>query len=142
MFDSQALEGLPRDECLALMSKVFVGRFIFTDNALPAVLPVNFALHDSTVIICVAGGSKLAAAARNTIVAFEVDEIAHDLSSGWCVTVIGHACEVTDPAELAELTALPLRTWNAGPANHYIKIEVERVSGRRIHPGCAPNTGQ
>jgi uncharacterized protein len=138
MFDSDTLEVLERDECLMLISKVPVGRIVFTYRALPAVLPVDFALHDDSVIIRTTGGSKLSAAARNAVVAFEADQIARDWEAGWSVTVVGHACEATDPDELAQLTALPLRSCASGRSDLYIRIAAELVSGRRIRRGPPP----
>jgi nitroimidazol reductase NimA-like FMN-containing flavoprotein (pyridoxamine 5'-phosphate oxidase superfamily) len=141
MFDSDTLEVLGRDECLTLISEVPVGRIIFTYRALPAVLPVNFALHDDSVIIRTPGGSKLSTAARNAIVAFEADQIARDWEAGWSVTVVGHASEATDPDELAKLSALALRSWAPDRSDHYIRIAAELVSGRRIRRGHVPNGG-
>jgi len=43
---------------------------------------------------------------------------------------------VTDPAELAELRELPLRAWAPGRRDHFIRIRIEDVAGRRAgsHP--------
>lgn len=138
MFDSDTLEVLERDECLMLISEVSVGRIVFTYRALPAVLPVDFALLDDSVIIRTAGGSQLSAAARNAVVAFQADQIARDWDAGWSVTVVGHASEATDPDELAKLTALPLRRA-PGRSDRYIRIAAELVSGRRIRRDPVPN---
>src|SRR4051812_13886542 len=47
--DRNGLEVLSRHHCLELLSKSKVGRVIFTENALPAALPVNFAVLDQDV---------------------------------------------------------------------------------------------
>lgn len=129
MFDSDTLEVIGREECLALIAGVPVGRIIFTDRALPAVMPVAFAVRDDSVIIRTGSGSKLAMAASNAVVAFEADQIARDLQAGWSVTVVGRCSEATDPADIA---ALPLRSWTPGRPDHYIRIVAELVSGRRL----------
>ncbi len=72
--DSAGLEILSREECLDLLSSSPIGRIVFTDRALPAVQPVNFCLFEGNVVIRTMAGSKLAAAARNAVVAFEVDD--------------------------------------------------------------------
>ncbi|WP_308211793.1 pyridoxamine 5'-phosphate oxidase family protein [Actinoallomurus soli] len=74
VLDSGGLEVLGRQECLALLGAVPIGRIVFTDRALPAVWPVNFALSGGDVVIRTMAGSKPAAAARGAVVAFEADE--------------------------------------------------------------------
>ena len=53
---------------------------VFTDQALPAALPVNFALLDGEIVFRTATGSKLAAALAKAVVAFQADDI--DPNSG------------------------------------------------------------
>lgn len=73
--DPAELVELDRDECLRLMAKNAVGRVVFTDAALPAAQPVNYLLDDEEVVFRTGAGSKLAAATRHVVVAFEIDEI-------------------------------------------------------------------
>lgn len=129
--DGRNLQVLPREECLALLSTVSVGRIVFTDRALPAIQPVNFIVDDASIVIRTAAGSRLAED-RSTIVAFEVDEYSCDAHTGWYVTVTGHAEHVRDPGETARLERLPLRAWAAGRCDHFIRVSLELVSGRRI----------
>lgn len=91
MTDRQRLEVLDRERCLGLLETVRVGRLVFTEDALSAVQPVNFRMHQERVVVRVAGGAKLAAATGNTVVAFQADELDRDLRNGWSVTVVGHA---------------------------------------------------
>ncbi|WP_020576615.1 pyridoxamine 5'-phosphate oxidase family protein [Actinopolymorpha alba] len=134
MFDSKGLEVLQPTECLRLLSEAPIGRIVFTDQALPAVQPVNFVLDGDSVVIRTAVGSKLAAAARNSIVAFEVDDIDLKYQRGWSVTVVGHAEMVTDTSEIDRLSTLPLRPWAPGERNHFVRIRMELIHGRRICP--------
>ncbi|MFI7613481.1 pyridoxamine 5'-phosphate oxidase family protein [Nonomuraea terrae] len=130
--DSSGLQVLSREECFALLAAAPIGRIVFTDRALPAVQPVNFHLDGRTIVIRTATGSKLAAATRHAVVAFEADEFDTELRTGWSVTAVGQACEVTDPAEIDRLAALPLTTWAPGSRDHFIVVAAEQVSGRRI----------
>ncbi len=130
--DSAGLEVLSPEECLALLASVPIGRIVFTDRALPAVQPVNFHLDGRDIVIRTAIGSKMAAAARNAIVAFEVDDFDADLRTGWSVTIVGPARAVSDPLEIARLGQLPLTTWAPGSRDHFIVIRAEQISGRRI----------
>ncbi|MBT2229302.1 pyridoxamine 5'-phosphate oxidase family protein [Nonomuraea sp. NEAU-A123] len=135
--DSSGLVVLSREECLHLLASTAIGRIVFTDRALPAVQPVNFCLDGESIVIRTAIGSKLAAATRQAVVAFEADEFDPELRTGWSVTTVGHARAVRDPAELARLAALPLQPWAAGSRDHYIVVDAEQISGRRITEGPA-----
>lgn len=129
----QQLEVLDREQCLDLLDTVRVGRLVFTEDALPAVQPVNFRLHRGDVVIRVAGGAKLTAATGNAVVAFEADELDPDLRAGWSVTVVGHADLITDVTELVELSGTFLQPWVDGRRDHFVRIRTEKVTGRRLH---------
>ena len=137
MNDSQhanGLEALDPAECRRLLASVPVGRIVFTDQAMPAVQPVNFLVHEGAIIVRTGEGSKLAAASRDAVVAFEVDQIDPDHQTGWSVVVVGHAHEVTDPAQRGELLDLSLHPWASGVRDHVIQIPIELIYGRRITP--------
>ncbi|WP_433429102.1 pyridoxamine 5'-phosphate oxidase family protein [Nonomuraea sp. CA-141351] len=130
--DSSGLQVLSLEECLGLLSTTAIGRIVFTDHALPAVQPVNFHLDGRSIVIRTSIGSKLAAATRRAVVAFEADEFDAELRTGWSVTAVGHSRAVTDPAELDRVAALPLTAWAPFGRDHYIVVEAEQVSGRRL----------
>lgn len=130
--DTAGLEVLSREDCLYLLGSVPVGRVVFTDRALPAVQPVNFVLHQGSVVFRTGAGSKLAAATREAIVAFQADRFDNDSETGWSVSVVGPARVVTDEAEIEELRQLPLRSWAPTGRDHFVRIAVTHVSGRRL----------
>jgi nitroimidazol reductase NimA-like FMN-containing flavoprotein (pyridoxamine 5'-phosphate oxidase superfamily) len=132
MSQRQELEVLDRERCLELLATVRVGRLVFTEDALPAVQPVNYRLWRDDVVIRVAGGAKLSAAERNIVVAFEADELDPDLRTGWSVTVVGHAQRITDVSELVELSGTFLQPWVDGRRDHFVRIRTEKVTGRRL----------
>ena len=82
-----------------------------TTAALPNILPVNFRFDGRHILIRTGRGTKLDAATRNAVVAFEVDEVEPNTRSGWSVVVTGMARELTDPDELAEAQTPPLARW-------------------------------
>lgn len=129
--DSDGLEILDRDDCLALLGGAPIGRVIFTEQALPAVQPVPFVLSDGAVVIRAAADSRLAAATRGTVVGFEADELHPDTAAGWSVLIVGRASPVTDPRQRAAFARLQLRQWSRGNGDGFIRIEAERASGRR-----------
>ena len=131
--DGSALQRLSRDECLTLMASVPVGRIIYTRRALPAVELVNFALDHGDIVIRTDSSGKLAAAARGAVVAFEADQLDLAGQSGWSVTAIGPASEVTDPGELTRLRAIGLKSWAPGARDHFIRISPVMLNGRHLH---------
>lgn len=134
MFDSKGLEVLPPTECLRLLGQAPIGRIVFTEQALPAVQPVHYALDGDSVVIRTTVGSKLAAAARNSIVAFEVDQIDAGHEVGWSVTVVGHAEMVTEAKEIDRLAGLALHSWSPAEPTHFIRVRMEMIRGRRLVP--------
>ncbi len=137
----QQLDVLNRRQCLDRLQTVRVGRLVFTEDALPAVQPVNFRLWRDDVVIRVAGGAKLAAATQNLVVAFEADELDPDLRTGWSVTVVGHAQPITDVSELVELSGVFLQPWVDGRRDHFIRIRTEKMTGRSFRERGLPQYG-
>jgi uncharacterized protein len=136
--DHVGLAVLSREECLRLVGTARIGRVGMTSAALPLVLPVNFALDGEEIVIRTAAGTKLDAALRNAVVAFEVDEIDPLYHSGWSVMVTGMAREMRSEEDLARARSLPLRPWAPGTRDAYIAIPVQLISGRRIVHDAPP----
>lgn len=132
--NGRGLEELPREECLRLLGSVPVGRVIYTLHALPAVAVVNFAMSGGSVVFRTGAGGKLEAATGHAVVGFEADNVDPETRSGWSVMIVGPACEVTDPADIAALSVLGLEPWSPGEREHFVRIRPELVTGRRIQP--------
>lgn len=137
-------EELSREQSLALLATARVGRLGLSIEALPAILPMSFRLVRDRIVVRTVPGTKLDAAAAQTVVAFEVDDYDPEGTWGWSVLVRGAGAEVADPDELAVLQALPLRAWafNLGVADRFLKVETTLVTGRRLEgsPGGAPSS--
>lgn len=130
--DQSGLEILDEDECRALLTGTTIGRIVFTHQALPAVQPVNFIFSQGSIVIRTSRTSRLATAATDTVVAFEVDEFDTTARAGWSVVVVGRARRVTDPRDIATLETLPLDSWAPGGRDTFIRIHPQVTSGRRI----------
>lgn len=130
---SGAPERLGRAECVRLLGTASVGRIAFSDRALPAVVPVTYAVDDDHVVVRTAAGSRLAVAAADAILAFEVDEVEPALRCGWSVTVLGRGRVVTDPLEADRLRAL-VTPWAPGERDVVVLLPLTIVEGRRIAP--------
>jgi uncharacterized protein len=132
--EGNRLEEIEREECLRLLrDEAYVGRLAFVLDGRPMVLPVNYLADRESVVFSTVAGTKLAAV-RDAPVAFEIDESRALYHAGWSVVVRGVAHEVTDPDELERLRAGPLRSWARGTREHWVRITIEEITGRRI-PG-------
>jgi uncharacterized protein len=123
------LRRLSPEQCVGLLESRRLGRVSVSIGALPAILPVGYAVWDDSIVFRTAPGTKLSAALMGTVVGFEVDDAAEDLSSGWSVLVVGHANEIRDHATLERVHTLPLASW-ARERDHFVRISTEHVSGR------------
>lgn len=126
-------------ECLRLLATADIGRVVFSDAALPAAQPVNYVLDGTDIIFRTANGTKLAAATRNAVVAFQADAIDTRTRTGWTVLGVGETYEVTDPLRLAALAPVQPDPWAPGHTAHTICIPLRHLSGRRLTP--SPRTG-
>ena len=128
--DGSVLERLSRRECMRLIASVPVGRIVYTQRALPAVEPVSFALDDGDIVLRTDLGGMLAAAIRQAVVAFEVDDLDYVHRDGWSVTVVGTAREVTDPADVTRLRQIGLAAWAPGERELFVRIVPGIITGR------------
>ncbi|MGY1745991.1 pyridoxamine 5'-phosphate oxidase family protein [Blastococcus sp. SYSU D00695] len=138
--DPATMHVIPVDECYRLLGTHELGRLGINAEHFPIVVPVNYALDGTTIVIRTQPGSKLTAA-RHANVVFEVDEVDRRTRSGWSVLVRALAEEVGDEhrAELVARTrAADVRPWAPGEHGHWLRLIPQEVSGRRIVPGELP----
>jgi len=135
--DRNGLEVLGTDECLRLLRSASLGRIGITSRALPVILPVNYRVDDRWILFRTSPGTKLDAATRNAVVAFEVDQVDPVYHSGWSVLVTGVATDATsgaaDDAD-DEMSATP--RWAPGHRERLVAISIDEISGRRLEPGA------
>ena len=130
--DVLSLELLSRSECVQLLTRAQVGRVVFTAGALPAVVPVTFAVLDDAVVMCTASDTGLAAAAdRGGVLAFEIDELDLPSRTGWSVVVTGVAELVIDPLTRSRISARVV-PWAPGDHDVFIRLPLTVLTGRRI----------
>lgn len=120
-------------ECRELLGTATVGRLALTRDALPVILPVNYAVDGHSVILRTGDGTILRAArAGDTVAAFEVDHLDEATRTGWSVLVTGTLLEVTDVDALQRAEQLPLTPWADGDRPHYVRLTPGMISGRRV----------
>jgi uncharacterized protein len=124
---------LSRAEALELLQlHSHVGRLGFIVDGRPVILPVNYLADDVSIVFCTKPGTKLDAVGAGVPVAFEVDDSRALYHAGWSVLVNGTAREVTDEGELDELRRGPLHSWATRSTEHWVRIDIEEITGRRI----------
>ncbi|MHB8439526.1 MAG: pyridoxamine 5'-phosphate oxidase family protein [Acidimicrobiales bacterium] len=132
LMDHSGMAILDDEECTRLLQRATIGRVAVSIGAVPAVFPVNFALDEGRIVFRTSSGTKLAAATRHAVVAFEVDDFDPAYHEGWSVLAVGMAEEIVDDLQLDRVEKLPLAAWAPGPHSHFIAITPEFTSGRRI----------
>jgi uncharacterized protein len=121
-----------RSTCLALLVRGRLGRLVFTDRALPDVLPVHYRMDGETILMKLAIGSPAARGARGTVVAFTVDEFDDTARSGWSVTAVGSAEEIIEFEPRARASLDGLTSWQGVSEIAVFTITTERLSGGRL----------
>ncbi len=120
---------------MALLRRRTLGRVAYTDRALPAITPVNYAVDGETIVFRTAAGTRLADGTQDAVVAFEVDDADPSTRSGWSVVVVGVASEVTRASETLRAVELALAPWAGDGRNRFVRITPTFVSGRRVSVG-------
>ncbi|GGX76958.1 pyridoxamine 5'-phosphate oxidase family protein [Streptomyces fructofermentans] len=135
MHANDGFRELDRSECLRLLAQAPVGRVVYTRQALPAVLLVNFALDGGAVVVRTSAASEFVRAVDGAVVSFEADEVDAVARSGWSVIVTGRAALVTEQSVHAHLLRSGPRPWVSWPTDVFIRIEPELVTGRELAGG-------
>ena len=124
---------LSREESIELLQlHSYVGRIGFVVDGEPLILPVNYLADDESIVFCTEPGTKLSAIGGGARVVFEVDDSRPLYHAGWSVVVKGTAHEITDADELDELRRGPLHSWATRSTEHWVRLSIDVVTGRRI----------
>jgi hypothetical protein len=93
--DQRGSEIVAAPECLRLVALAakegHIGRLALNGPQSPLVVPVNFTIHDHSVLIRI-GPGLLSEVAPESLVSFEVDRVDPDVGEAWSVLIQGLAC--------------------------------------------------
>jgi nitroimidazol reductase NimA-like FMN-containing flavoprotein (pyridoxamine 5'-phosphate oxidase superfamily) len=120
---------LTADECVALLSTVYLGRLALTERALPIILPVTFACLDGDIVFNVAAGVLLRAAETGHVVCFEADSAGGGRSMSWSVYTIGPLSVVEGQASRELVQHLDLGRWSHSSTTS-VRLTPHVFSGR------------
>jgi uncharacterized protein len=124
---------LDRDEAISLVGRRGVCRVVFTVDALPAVLPLNYTVDAGTVVLSTTSGSRLAAAAAGRVIAVQVDDLDRESRTGWSVVITGVAELIPGGPEWERLRRL-VDQWVPPRDDVGIRLPMTIVTGRRLAP--------
>lgn len=127
----------PRDltpqECERLLRAGVVGRVALSTPDGPHIIPVNYGIHDDTVVIRTSSYSILGSYGRNAMLAFEIDHIDHERHLGWSVVARGRSWAEVDPDQLAAIReSWAPRPWATGSRNLFIRLRWDTLTGRAL----------
>jgi nitroimidazol reductase NimA-like FMN-containing flavoprotein (pyridoxamine 5'-phosphate oxidase superfamily) len=134
----RTIKSLTEDECRRLISPGGIGRIAYESRFGPAILPVNYRLHEGAIVFRTAEHSPLDEDLRTGIagaeykVAFEIDEFDQAAQAGWSVLIQGSAHHVQPGADRETLEAAGVQPWPDGERELFVRITPSHITGRRI----------
>jgi nitroimidazol reductase NimA-like FMN-containing flavoprotein (pyridoxamine 5'-phosphate oxidase superfamily) len=129
--DHGKIEHLATAECWRLIEAGSFGRLAVEGlDGIPDVFPLNYTVHDGSIYIRSAPGSKLMAIAVHPVAAFEID--GEDDGFHWSVVLRGGARRLAIDKEIRESGVRALVSSSPTGKHHYICVTPSSVSGRRF----------
>ena len=126
---------LTTDECVELLRANVVGRVALSTPGGPRIVPVNYALHDDSIVFRTAPYSELGTYGWDAELAFEIDHIDEEKHSGWSVVALGRGSLIEDSDELGKIRGrMDPHPWAGGSRQLYMRLTWRTLTGRRI-PG-------
>lgn len=119
---------LDQRQCGTVLAGCPYGRLVFTEQALPVVVPVSFTLDGEAVVVA-AVGDHLRNVTDGSVVVFQADRPDADDAGVDSVSLTGYATTVTDPAERSRLAG----PWNGPGHARMVRIVPAIRRGRRFH---------
>lgn len=124
---------MSEDECRDLLRSARIGRVSVTYDALPVIAPVNYVVDGNSILFRTRRDGMLAAACNETVIAFEIDDLSLDGSSGWSVNVVGVA-SLLGPSDDLRALSLGLVSAAGDDRDQFVRLRIGLVTGRRITP--------
>ena len=108
-----------------------VGRLaVIGVDGLPDIFPVNYTVHDGSLYIRSAPGSKLRATTVRPVGAFEID--GEDPLSYWSVVIRGSAMRVETDSEIRAAGVRTLVSLSPTAKYNYLRVTPVSIAGRRF----------
>jgi nitroimidazol reductase NimA-like FMN-containing flavoprotein (pyridoxamine 5'-phosphate oxidase superfamily) len=141
--DHFGLEPLSPGECVDLLRTRSLGRVGLSAGSLPYVLPVRYVVDGERILMRTGLDTRMAAATKDAVVAFQVDAFDDDLDAGWSVLVQGRARDVSGSSPVEPAAEQVLSSWVGRSPARCFAIPLELVKGQRMgEPGGSAGWGR
>ena len=121
---------LTAEECERLLRRGTFGRMVLSTPHRNEIVPVNYAVHETTVVVHTSRDGLLARHADGAQLVFEVDFVDDERWQGWSVVARGRGRVSTD------LRAVPpVRPWADGDRSCEIQLRWDELTGRKLGAG-------
>ncbi|HTL42588.1 MAG TPA: pyridoxamine 5'-phosphate oxidase family protein [Pseudolysinimonas sp.] len=124
------LGGLSESECWELLHRSGLGRLATAAGGRADIFPVNYLVHEDSVLLRTAPGTKLDQLVEAPEVAFEVD--GNDAHRYWSVVIRGRARHLEDQSRITRSGVLELVSWVPTDKHEFIEIIPSSVVGREV----------
>lgn len=132
------LRELSPEECDRLLRGGVMGRVAISTPDGPHLVPVNYSVVGDTLVIATSPYSVLGAYGPGGRAVFEIDDVDYERHGGWSVTAAGRMWVEDDAEELSAIRAVwAPRPWADGMRSLVLRMDLERVTGRRLGEGRA-----
>lgn len=117
-------------DCWSLLEEAEIARIAWQGKDGISLVPVNYAVGGGALWFRVDPGSALARECGDRAVVVEVDRIDPERRAGWSVVVAGIA-RFVDELDVPD-TLIEMRVWPPGPHRLFVRVEPDRITGRRL----------
>ena len=130
---------LSYSECETLLRAGVVGRVALSTPTGPQIVPVNYSIVDSEIIIRTSAYSVLGTYGREATLAFEIDRFDDHNQRGWSVVARGRADVITEQAALDHVRKVwEPRPWAGGARGLFLRIPWTELTGRQLGSSWQP----
>ncbi|MET4098440.1 nitroimidazol reductase NimA-like FMN-containing flavoprotein (pyridoxamine 5'-phosphate oxidase superfamily) [Agrococcus sp. UYP10] len=134
--DESPVHEISEAECRKLLAAFEFGRIAFRVGDVLEVFPVNYHADGSAITFRTSPGTKLAGVLLADDVVFEIDHIG--VREAWSVIGHGQARHLESSDEIAAAERLPIHPLIPTVTREFVRIDLDRLSGRRFHRQAAP----
>jgi nitroimidazol reductase NimA-like FMN-containing flavoprotein (pyridoxamine 5'-phosphate oxidase superfamily) len=126
------LEELSTEECWTLVESADpLARIAWNGSTGPALIPVNYAVHDRSIWIRTTAYSAMAEEIDESLVAVLIDDVDRKTHLGWSVALRGRS-EILYHQDQVPDRVRALSTWPGGARPLWVHLAPRDVTGRRL----------
>jgi len=121
------------DECERLLRRGTFGRMVLSTPHGNQIVPVNYAVHENTLVVHTSPDGLLGRYADGAELVFEVDLVDDERWHGWSVVARGRGRVSSDYRAVP-----PVRPWADGDRGCEVQLSWDGLTGRKLGAGWDP----